>query len=225
MPRNPSTTRRVIIRFGLAWVFLPLFFLLTGGSLGWWEAWTYCAVLLVPMAIFVLRMLRKDPDFLESRLKLREKERTQQRVVSWGMPIFLALMLLPGLDRRFAWSAIPTPAVVAAQVLALAGYLGVLWVFSVNRWAGRTVETRPGQVVITTGPYAIVRHPMYTSVLLLYLATPVALGSWWAMIPAVLCVALLVVRIGSEEEVLVRELPGYAEYRARVRYRLLPGVW
>jgi protein-S-isoprenylcysteine O-methyltransferase Ste14 len=206
-------------------VLLPLFFLASGGSLAWWQAWAYCAVLLVPMTFFVLRMLRVDPEFLEWRITMREKERTQRRVVSWGMPVFVALMLVPGLDRRFGWSAVPVVVVLAALGLVLAGYLGVLWVFTVNRWAGRTVETRQGQQVISTGPYAIVRHPMYTSSLLLYLATPVALGSWWTMLPAALCVAVLVVRIRNEEEVLVRELPGYPEYRAKVRYRLLPGVW
>lgn len=227
-PKDPSTvrtTRRVLVRFGLAWVFLPLFFLLTGGSLGWWQAWAYCAVLLAPMTVFVLRMLRTDPEFLERRLTMREKERTQRRVISWGMPIFVALLTLPGLDRRFGWSAVPVAAEVAGLALCLASYLGVLKVFATNRWAGRTVETRPGQEVITTGPYAIVRHPMYSTALLLYLATPVALGSWWALIPAILCVPLLVVRIQNEEEVLVRELAGYAEYRNKVRYRLLPRVW
>ena len=218
-------TRRTCVRMTLAWVVTPLFFLVTGGSLGWWEAWVYCVLLLVPMTLFVARMARTDPEFLERRFARKEKERTQRRVNLWSVPLLLALYVVPGLDRRFGWSEPPLAAVVAAQALTLASYLGVLGVFVTNRWAGRTVETRPGQEVVSTGPYALVRHPMYSASILLYLASPVALGSWWAVIPAVLYVPVLVVRILNEEQVLVRELPGYEEYREKVRYRLLPFVW
>jgi protein-S-isoprenylcysteine O-methyltransferase Ste14 len=185
-------TRRTYVRMALAWVVTPLFFLVTGGSLGWWEAWVYCVLLLVPMTLFVARMARTDPEFLE---------------------------------RRFGWSEPPLAAVVAAQALALASCLGMLKVFLANRWAGRTVETWPGQEVVSTGPYAVVRHPMYVAILVLCVASPVALGSWWAVIPAILYAPMLVARILNEEEVLVRELPGYEEYRKKVRYRLLPLVW
>jgi protein-S-isoprenylcysteine O-methyltransferase Ste14 len=209
----------------LAWVLTPLFFLVTGGSLGWWEAWVYCVLLLVPMTFFVARMARTDPEFLERRFTTKEKERTQRRVVLSSAPLLLALYVLPGLDRRFGWSELPLAAVVAAQALILASCLGMLKVFVANRWAGRTVETWPGQEVISAGSYAIVRHPMYVVILVLYLASPVALGSWWAVIPAILYAPMLVVRILNEEEVLVRELPGYEEHRKKVRYRLLPLVW
>jgi protein-S-isoprenylcysteine O-methyltransferase Ste14 len=222
---SEAMARRAYVRLALAAVSLPLFFLVTGGSLGWWEAWVYCLLLLAPMTLFVARMTRTDPEFLERRLTMKEKERTQRRVVSWGSPLILALFVLPGLDRRFGWSHAPLGAVVAAQALALTSYLAVLAVFVANRWAGRTVETRPGQQVVSTGPYAIVRHPMYVASLVLFLTSPVALGSWWAVIPAVLYAPVLVVRILNEEDVLVRELPGYDEYRKKVRYRLLPLVW
>jgi protein-S-isoprenylcysteine O-methyltransferase Ste14 len=208
----------------LAWVLTPLFFLVTGGSLGWWEAWLYCVLLLVPMTLFVARMARIDPEFLERRFTMKEKERTQRRVVLWSTPLLLALYVVPGLDRRFGWSEPPLAAVVAAQALALASCLGMLTVFLANRWAGRTIETWLGQEVISTGPYAIVRHPMYVAILVLYVASPVALGSWWAVIPAIVYAPMLVIRILNEEEILVRELPGYEEYRKKVRYRLLPLV-
>jgi protein-S-isoprenylcysteine O-methyltransferase Ste14 len=224
-PNRTSTTRKVIPRLVIGWVALPSFFLITAGSIAWWEAWAYCAIVLVTMTVFVLRTLRTDPDFIERRLTMREKERSQRRLLAWGAPVAVALFILPGLDHRFGWSSIPVAAEIAGLAVVLAGYLATLRVFAVNRWAGRTVETRPGQQVIDTGPYAIVRHPMYSSTSILYLATPIALGSWWTLIPAVLYVVVLVVRIGNEEQVLVRELPGYAEYRAKVRYRLLPGLW
>jgi protein-S-isoprenylcysteine O-methyltransferase Ste14 len=222
---SKARTRRTCVRMALAWVVTPLFFLVTGGSLGWWEAWVYCGLLLVPMTLFVARMARTDPEFLERRFTRKEKERTQRRINLWSAPLLLALFVVPGLDRRFGWSEPSLAAVVAGQALALASCLGMLKVFLANRWAGRTVETWPGQKVVSTGPYAIVRHPMYVVILVLYVASPVALGSWWAVIPAILYAPMLVARILNEEEVLVRELPGYEEYRKKVRYRLLPLAW
>jgi protein-S-isoprenylcysteine O-methyltransferase Ste14 len=137
----------------------------------------------------------------------------------------LAVFLLPGLDRRFGWSHPPVAVEIAAQAILLACYLAVLNVFRVNSWASRTVKTVPGQQVVSTGPYGVIRHPMYAATITLYLATAVALGSWWAVIPAALFIPLLIVRIRNEEDVLVRELPGYDEYRKKVRFRLIPHVW
>jgi protein-S-isoprenylcysteine O-methyltransferase Ste14 len=219
------TRRRTAVRVLLAWLVLPTFFWITGGSVDWWEAWVYCAIVLLPMTVSAVRVARSDPAFLERRFRMRERERTQRRVISWGAGLAVALFVLPGLDRRFGWSAPPRAAVLAAQALVAVGYLGILAVFHANRWAGRTVEVDPGQEVISTGPYAVVRHPMYVTTILLYLATPVALGSWWAVIPGLLLVPVLVARILNEEQVLRRDLPGYPGYAKQVRYRLLPGLW
>ncbi len=208
-----------------AWIVLPLFFLVTGGSVAWWQAWTYCALILVPATFFIAHMARHDPDFLARRSKLREKERTQRRVIDWGWLPTLGTFVIPGLDFRFGWSEPPVGAVIAAMAISLAAYLGVLRVFSENRWAGRTIETYADQRVVTTGGYAIVRHPMYATSLVLYLATPLALGSWWALVPALGFIPVLVFRIRYEEETLVRDLPGYAEYRQETPYRLVPFVW
>jgi protein-S-isoprenylcysteine O-methyltransferase Ste14 len=226
--RTAEKTRgagRFVVRLIAMWILLPLFFLATGGTLRWWQAWAWCALLLVPMSVFGLWMAWKDPEFLARRFQLREKERAQRRILAWGWPLFIALAVLPGLDRRFGWSDVPLSATVAALALSLAGYLAILRVFIENRWAGRTIETVGGQQVISTGPYAVVRHPMYTGTLVLWLATPLALGSWWALLPALAIIPVFVFRIRNEEEVLVRELPGYEEYRGKVRYRLLPRVW
>lgn len=223
---SKAKTRKASLRMAFAWLLMPLFFLVTGGSIAWWEAWVYCLLVLVPMTLFVARMVRVDPEFLERRFTMKEKEQTQRRVVSWGSGLILALYVLPGLDRRFGWSAEPPlVVVVGAQVLALASYLAILKVFAANRWAGRTVETRPGQHVVSTGPYGLVRHPMYAASIVLSLASAVALGSLWAIIPALLTVPMYVVRILNEEEVLLRELPGYEAYREKVRSRLVPHVW
>ena len=222
---DSGAAKKAFVRMALAWILLPLFFLATGGSFVWWEAWVYCALLLVPMTCFITWMARRDPDFLARRFKMRERERTQRRVLAWGYPFLLAAFILPGLDQRFGWSKPPLALVVIALVLSLGGYLLILRVFTENRWAGRTVETWAEQRVISTGPYAVVRHPMYVGSIVLYLATPVALGSWWAVLPAAAFVPVFVLRIRNEEEVLMRELPGYDEYRQRVRYRLLPFIW
>ena len=220
-----AVARSAAVKVAAAWVLLPLFFLATGGDLAWWNAWTYCAVLLVPMTVFIVHVARHAPEFIVRRSTVREKERTQWWVQVVGTFFLLAALVIPGLDHRFGWSSVPLAAVVVALALSLVGYLAVVRVFLENRWAGRTIETYAGQQVISTGPYAVVRHPMYAGTSLLYLATPLALGSWWAVLPALAFIPIFVFRIRNEEEVLVRELAGYAEYRRKVRQRLVPFVW
>ncbi len=208
-----------------AWVVLPLFFLATGGSLGWWQAWAYCLVILGPATAFVAYMARHDPEFLSRRSKMREAERAQRRVIAWGWVPTLGVFILPGLDHRFGWSHPALGVVLTAMACVLAGYVAILRVFLENRWAGRTIETYADQQVVATGPYAIVRHPMYAASIVLYLATPVALGSWWGAVPALAFVPIFVLRIRNEESVLLGELAGYDAYRRVVRYRLVPFVW
>lgn len=222
---RPAVARAAAVKVVAAWILLPLFFLASGGDLAWWNAWAYCAVLLVPMTVFVAYMARRDPEFIARRSTMREKERTQRRVLAVGTPLLLASLVIPGFDHRFGWSRVSVEVVVTALAVSLAGYLAILHVFLKNRWAGRTVETYPDQRVISSGPYAIVRHPMYAGTSLLYVATPLALGSWWAVVPALAFIPAFVFRIRNEEEVLVRELAGYAGYRRKVRYRVVPFVW
>jgi protein-S-isoprenylcysteine O-methyltransferase Ste14 len=222
---RPAVITSAAVKVAAAWVLLPLFFLATGGDLAWWNAWAYCAALLVPMTVFIAHVARHDPEFIVRRSTMREKERTQRRVQVLGIPLMLAALLIPGLDHRFGWSHPPLGVVVAALAASLAGYLAVLRVFHENRWAGRTIETYAGQQVISTGPYAVVRHPMYAGTSLLYVATPLALGSWWAVLPALAFLPVFVFRIRNEEEVLVRELAGYDEYQRKVRHRLVPLIW
>jgi protein-S-isoprenylcysteine O-methyltransferase Ste14 len=222
---HPAIARSAAIKVAAAWIVLPLFFVVTGGDLMWWNAWAYCAVLLVPMTAFIVHMTRHDPEFIVRRSTMREKERAQRWVIAAGTPLLLATLVIPGLDHRFGWSNPPLGVVAAALAFSLAGYVAVVRVFLENRWAGRTIETYAGQQVISTGPYAIVRHPMYAGSSLLYVATPLALGSWWAALPALAVIPIFVFRIRNEEDVLVRELAGYDEYRRKVRHRLVPFVW
>jgi serine/threonine protein phosphatase PrpC/protein-S-isoprenylcysteine O-methyltransferase Ste14 len=214
-----------ILRLASFWLILPLFFLITGGSIAWWNAWIYCALLLGPMSFFFIYMIKRDPEFIARRLKFREKERPQRRVIAFGFPLLLASLIIPGLDLRFGWSPVPTLFSASAMISVFLGYLLILRVFLENRWAGRTVETWSEQPVISTGPYAIVRHPMYAGFIVFYIATPAALGSWWGVLPALAFFPILVFRIRNEEEVLIRELKGYEEYRRKVPFRLVPFVW
>ena len=158
-------------------------------------------------------------------MRAREKDLAQGRIVVLAGIVFLALLLIPAFDRRFGWSRVPLPAVVAADVVVLVAYGLFIGVLRENRSASRVIEVHSGQRVVATGPYAVVRHPMYTAIALISLATPVALGSWWAFIPAGLLLAVLAERIKQEERVLTAELTGYRDYMQTTVYRLIPGIW
>jgi protein-S-isoprenylcysteine O-methyltransferase Ste14 len=204
---------------------LSAMFFLPAGTFAYWQAWVYMAIVLIPMAFVGRYMLRHSPDLLQRRLQARERERAQQGIVSFGILFLLAAFLIPGFDRRWGWSMMPWWVVVAADLLVLLGYGMISRVFRENQYTSRTVQVEQGQQVITTGPYSVVRHPMYAGVLVFYLASPIALGSWWAFLPAAVIIPILIVRILNEEHVLERDLPGYREYKQMVRYRLLPGLW
>jgi protein-S-isoprenylcysteine O-methyltransferase Ste14 len=204
---------------------LGLIFFVTAGTLDYWEAWVYCAVLLVPFVFVLTYLLRKDPELLARRIRLNEKEPAQRRIIRASSLIFFTGFLIPGLDHRYGWSDIPVEAVLAANVLVIVGYALVFLVFKENPFASRVVEVEPDQRVISSGPYALVRHPMYLGTSIMWLATPIALGSYWALPVFLLLPIVLVYRIMNEEEVLLRELPGYREYTHKVRYRLIPGIW
>jgi len=199
----------VVIPLLLAMFFLP------AGTLAYWEAWVYLTVLLIPMVLVLIYLLRNDPELLERRMRMREKESEQKLIIKISYLYFLLAFLLPGFDKRFEWSNVPVVVVIVADVLVLRE----------NRYASRIIEVEQEQKVISSGPYAIVRHPMYLGVSLMYILSPLALGSYWATIPSLLIIPLLVARIRNEESVLGRELKGYKEYMQKTKYRLIPGIW
>lgn len=217
--------RLVLSRYLAAFIALAAMFFLTAGTFTYWEAWLYLAILFIPMAFVMVWLLKNDPELLERRMRFREKETTQKRIISLSWLWFFLAFLLPGLDQRFGWSVVPVVVVLVAALLVLIGYSVVFWVFRANRYASRVIEVAQEQQVIDSGPYALVRHPMYIGSIVLYVFSPLALGSWWAMIPALPIIPILVMRILNEEEILRRDLTGYADYCHRVRYRLLPGLW
>jgi protein-S-isoprenylcysteine O-methyltransferase Ste14 len=173
----------------------------------------------------VFYFLKKDPELLERRMRMKEKEEKQKSIQKFGIIIFFIGFIIPGLDYRYHWSNVPALIVIAANAIVFSGYLLVFFVLRENSYASRIIEVEKGQKAITTGPYAIVRHPMYLGVLLMYLFTPLALGSYWAIIFFLPLVPLIVFRLLNEEEVMLRELPGYEEYCKKTRYHLIPFIW
>lgn len=202
-----------------------LFFFLPAGTFDYWQAWVYIAIIAVPMFMIGLYLLRNDPGLLERRMRLGERRGGQKRFVSWSILLFVLLYLFPGFDRRFGWSDPPWVVVALTDALVLLGYGMVAWVFRANSYASRVIEVNAGQRVIDTGPYAIVRHPMYLGSILMWGLSPLALGSWWGLLLAIPLPFLLAYRAVDEEKLLLRDLPGYREYAQRVRYRLIPGIW
>lgn len=162
---------------------------------------------------------------MERRLKLKEREKEQKLIVMLSSVVFFIGFIIPGLDYRFHWSEVPAYLVIAADVFVLLGYLIVFLALKENMYASRVVEVDKEQKVISTGPYAIVRHPMYSGTILMFLSTPIALGSFWALIPSLLIPILIVYRILNEEKILLKELSGYKEYCRKTHYRLLPFIW
>ena len=156
---------------------------------------------------------------------MREKETEQKLITKFSYVYFLLAFLLPGFDKRFEWSNVPVAVVIVADILVLLGYGMFFLVLRENRYASRIIEVEQEQKVISSGPYAIVRHPMYLGISLMYILSPLALGSYWAMIPAILIIPVIIARIRNEESVLARDLSGYQEYMQKTRYRLIPGMW
>jgi protein-S-isoprenylcysteine O-methyltransferase Ste14 len=215
----------VSVRFGMGFVGLGILFFLPAGTLRYWQAWLWLATLIAPMVLVLIYLLRNDPGLLERRMRFREKEEQQRLVIRISWVWLLLAFTVPGLDRRFGWSHVPTTVVLVADALMFLSYCLFIWVMRENSYASRVIEVERGQKVISTGPYALVRHPLYVSAIALYLLSPLVLASYWAVIPAVLIIPILVFRILDEERVLVGQLPGYLEYMQKVGYRLLPGVW
>jgi protein-S-isoprenylcysteine O-methyltransferase Ste14 len=217
--------RNVLLRVLLLFVFMGLILFLPAGTLAYWQAWVWLTVWFVPVSLVIGYYLKADPALIERRIRIREKEKTQRNIMSIAFLLFIVAFLIPGFDKRYGWSSVPVPVVLIADCLMLGSYLLFVRVLKENRYASRTIEVVEGQRVITTGPYAIVRHPMYVAALGMYLVSPLALGSYWALPVCMLYIPVLVVRIVNEEKVLRKELDGYAEYLRMTRFRLIPNVW
>ena len=198
------------------------------GTLRYWQAWTFLVVYFAASLAISFYLIRKDPALLARRMSggpFAEKEPVQRLIMSITSLGFIGLLVFPAVDHRLGWSDLPPWAAIAGDVIMLLGWLGIYFVFRENSFASATIESSADQRVISTGPYAWVRHPMYAAALVLLLGIPLALGSIWGVLIVLALVPVLIWRLMDEERFLVDHLPGYREYQGRVRYRLLPLIW
>lgn len=214
-----------VLRLVVGFPIIGLLFFWPAGTFDYWQAWLWLVILFLPLMGMFAYLIKRDPALLERRVRTGETRPEQKRIIAISSIYLIFIFALPGLDKRFGWSSVPTWIVLLANALVLAAFLLNFLVIRVNSYASRVVEVQEGQQVITTGPYALVRHPMYTSIILIMLATPIALGSWWGVLPNIPFIFLLAARAKNEEELLVNELAGYREYMQKTRYRLFPGIW
>ena len=214
-----------IIKYIAGLVLVGILVFVPAGTLVYPGGWLFMGLLFIPMLILGIVLLLKAPELLAKRLNNREEESEQKKVVGLSAVMFLAGFVLCGLDFRFGWTNVPFAVVIVAAVVLLAGYLMYMEVMRENAYLSRTVEVQEGQKVIDTGLYGIVRHPMYSATVLMFVSIPLVLGSWIGFVIFLIYPLLLVKRIRNEEEVLEAGLAGYKEYKEKVEYRMIPFVW
>jgi protein-S-isoprenylcysteine O-methyltransferase Ste14 len=209
-------------------VVMGLLLFVAAGTVHYWQAWVYLSIFTGASVLTTLYLVRKDPALLERRMSggpTAEKQLTQKFIMLCTSISFIALLVVPAFDHRFGWSTVPLGGVVVGDVLVAIGFYFTFLVYRENTFASATIEITENQKVISTGPYAIVRHPMYASASLYLLGTPLALGSFFGLVPIAAMMPFLVWRLFDEESFLARNLPGYTEYQKRVKHRLVPFVW
>lgn len=211
-------------KFLMGLVMIGLLFL-PAGTLNYPGGWLFCGLLFVPMLILGAVLLLKAPELLKKRLESKETESQQKQVIAASLLMFVGGFIIAGLDFRFGWSFVPQWVVTGASVLLLVSYGLYGEVMRENAYLSRIVEIQQGQKVIDTGVYAIVRHPMYMATTVLFLSIPLVLGSWYAFVLFLVYPGLLVQRIRNEEQVLEDGLPGYREYKRKVKNRMIPFIW
>jgi protein-S-isoprenylcysteine O-methyltransferase Ste14 len=201
---------------------------LSAGTLHYWEGWLFIAVFSIATTLHTLYLMKNDPALLERRMRAGPAAETRpaQRIIMWGVMLgFVLMMIVPGLDHRFGWSHLPAPVVLAGDLMMALSFVAFYVVCRENSFASATIELAEGQKVISTGPYGLVRHPMYSGGMLLLIGMPLALGSLWGLVPLVVLSPILMWRIFDEEKFLHANLAGYTEYCRNVRYRLIPGIY
>lgn len=198
------------------------------GTIHYWQGWVFLAVFFGASLVHTLYAIKYDPALLRRRLAggpTAEKTPTERLIMCFVTIGFVGLVVVPGLDHRFGWSTVPVSLVIGGDVLIAIGFTVVFLVFRENSFASATIQLVEGQRVISTGPYAVIRHPQYAASFLYLLGMPLALASWWGVLVFAGMVPLVIWRLLDEEKLLARDLPGYADYQARVRWRLLPGFY
>ena len=216
-----SAIRKLVIGLGAiaTLLFAP------AGTFAFPGAWRLLMLLFIPMIIMGVALLIWAPETLSRRLRSKEERVKQKGVVALSGILFVASFILAGLDFRFGWSSLPHWVVWTSSIVFLLSYGMYAEVMRENEWLSRSIEVMEGQKVVSTGLYGIVRHPMYTATIAMFLAMPLVMGSWWAFLVMVPYVIAIVTRIIDEETLLTKELEGYQEYKEKVRWKLIPYIW
>lgn len=216
---------QAIVKFLSGLLIVGLLLFLPAGTFTYWQAWLLIGILFIPMFIAGLIMMKKSPDLLRKRLDVKEEQSEQKAVIALSGLMFLAAFIVAGLNIRFGWILLPGWVSYAAAVLFLLAYALYAEVLRENVWLSRTIEVQENQKVIDTGLYGIVRHPMYMATLLLFLSMPLVLGSVLSFVITLAYIPIIAKRIRNEEQVLESGLEGYAAYKKRVKYKVIPFVW
>jgi protein-S-isoprenylcysteine O-methyltransferase Ste14 len=223
-----NLTRRALLEYARDIIGLAILLLVPAWTLDFWQAWVYLSFYAASVALITAYLWKKDPKLLERRLNAgpgAEKEQSQKLIHLFHRLSFFGVILLASLDHRFSWSHVPLVVVIVGNVVVALGFLILFIVCKKNTFAAATIDVTPDQTVISTGPYATVRHPMYSGFLVVYLGTPLALGSWWGLLIFIPGALVIGWRILDEEKFLSERLSGYTEYCQNIRYRLVPLIW
>jgi len=216
---------KVLIRFLFAFIFIGVLIFIPAGTMKFLNGWLFIGGILLPMTFTLIYFYYKDPELLEKRINMKEREDAQKKYLKLSLILFVVAYIIPGLDFRFHWSDVPMWLVLVALVIMICGYIMFIVVMMQNRYASRVIEIQHEQKLIDTGLYSVVRHPMYLAATILYVASTLVLGSYYALIPMLLVPFLLALRINNEEKVLLKGLPGYEAYIKKVKYRMIPLIW
>jgi protein-S-isoprenylcysteine O-methyltransferase Ste14 len=211
----------------LSTIFFIALIFISAGTLNYWQGWLYVLVVVIELTAITWYLAVHDSALLQRRMRMgAEKEQTQKLIVILGMPLLFSAFVLPALDYRFGWSPVPWYVSIVGALLVFLGLYIYYLVVRVNSFAAANITVEQGQRVISTGPYKVIRHPMYAGAILFGIGTPLALGSWWSLfLIAPIFLLIFTLRIVDEEKVLVHELAGYTEYQKNVRWRLIPGIF
>jgi protein-S-isoprenylcysteine O-methyltransferase Ste14 len=223
-----SVNARAWLSLGVVTALIGLLLFIPAGTIHYWQAWVYVGIYFGASCLILLYLKKKDPALLRRRMKggpTAEEAAPQRAAMLLASVGFVAAMVVPALDHRFGWSSVPLGAVIAGDLLTSLWFCVMFLVFRENTFSAATIQISEGQTVISTGPYAIVRHPMYAGGLLSFIGTPLALGSYWGLLVLLVVLPALIWRLLNEESFLSNNLHGYTEYAARVRYRLIPRVF
>lgn len=216
---------QALVKFFSGLILMGLILFLPAGTINFWQGWILIGILFVPMFVAGLILMKKNPELLKKRLNAKEEEKEQKIVILLSGIMFLAAFIVAGLNFRFGWIVLPMWATYIATAVFLGAYALYAEVLRENEYLSRTIEVQKDQKVVDTGLYGVVRHPMYMTTLLLFLAMPMVLGSVISFAIMLLYVPIIVMRIRNEEKVLAKGLPGYEEYMKKVKYRIIPFIW